>query len=69
MVKKKGMFSFRESVQNRKECCNIRKVKPLTRALKGKKAWITGQRREQSVTRTRLEPVEVDVSFNNIIKN
>src|SRR6266542_6219265 len=52
LVREKGFFSFRESVENRKECCGIRKVEPLNRALAGLKAWITGLRREQSVTRT-----------------
>jgi len=47
----KGFFSFRRSVEERKECCAIRKLEPLSRALKGKKAWVTGLRREQSVTR------------------
>jgi hypothetical protein len=54
----KGLFSFRESVENRKECCGIRKVEPLNRALSGLQAWITGLRREQSVTRTELAVVE-----------
>lgn len=64
----KGLFSFRESVENRKECCGIRKVEPLGRALSGQKAWITGLRREQSVTRTDLAPVEIDASHGGIVK-
>lgn len=55
-----GKFAFYESVDLRKACCNIRKVKPLKRALAGKKAWITGQRSEQSVTRTDLHVQEFD---------
>ena len=47
----KGINSFYESVENRKECCHIRKVKPLNRALKGAKVWITGLRAEQSDNR------------------
>ena len=47
-VAAKGINSFYESVDNRKECCHIRKVKPLNRALKGAKVWITGLRAEQS---------------------
>ena len=47
----KGLFSFMDSVENRKDCCFIRKVEPLNRALKGMDAWMTGQRRAQSVTR------------------
>jgi len=64
----KGLFSFRESVDNRKECCHIRKVEPLNRALSGLKAWITGMRREQSVTRSSLHAVEVDAAHGGILK-
>jgi phosphoadenosine phosphosulfate reductase len=46
-----GRDAFYESVDLRKRCCEIRKVEPLKRALAGKKAWLTGLRREQSVTR------------------
>ncbi len=64
----KGLFSFRDSVENRKECCHIRKVEPLGRALNGLKAWITGLRREQSVTRTALDVVEIDEAHGGIVK-
>lgn len=64
----KGLFSFRESVENRKECCGIRKVEPLERALSGLDAWITGLRREQSVTRTDLKEVETDAAHGGIAK-
>ena len=64
----KGFHSFRESVDNRKECCGIRKVEPLKRALKGLRAWITGLRRNQSVTRSELEKVEIDEAHEGIIK-
>ena len=64
----KGLFSFRESVDNRKECCGIRKVEPLGRALSGLDAWITGLRREQSVTRTELDVVERDAAHRGIFK-
>ncbi len=47
----KGINSFYESVDNRKECCHIRKVKPLNRALNGAKVWITGLRADQSANR------------------
>ena len=54
----KGINSFYESVDNRKECCNIRKVKPLNRALKGAKVWITGLRAEQSNNRQNMSMIE-----------
>ena len=64
----KGLFSFRESIENRKECCNIRKVEPLKRALAGLDAWITGLRKEQVVTRTNIHKIEIDEAHNSIIK-
>jgi phosphoadenosine phosphosulfate reductase len=60
MVNSKGVNLFYESVENRKLCCHVRKIVPLQRALQGKKAWITGLRRQQSVTRTDLQVVEWD---------
>jgi phosphoadenosine phosphosulfate reductase len=54
-VKVHGRDAFYESVDLRKRCCDIRKVEPLKRALAGKKAWLTGLRREQSATRAVLE--------------
>lgn len=68
LARAKGLFSFKESVENRKECCGIRKVEPLSRALTGLKAWITGLRREQSVTRTDLAVEEIDRSHGGIAK-
>ena len=56
----KGFFSFKESVEERKHCCFIRKVEPLRRALKTLDAWMTGQRKSQSVTRASLALVEID---------
>lgn len=67
LVSKKGPNSFYESVENRKECCFIRKVEPLNRALSTCKVWITGLRREQSVTRTDLKKIEWD-DTHGIIK-
>ena len=52
-----GLDAFYESIELRKKCCTIRKVEPLGRALAGKKAWITGLRKAQAVTRATL-PVE-----------
>ena len=60
MVNAKGPNSFYESVDNRKECCGIRKVEPLKRALKGNKCWITGIRAEQSANRQFMENSEWD---------
>lgn len=53
-IEKNGVNGFYDSVENRKACCYIRKVEPLKRALLGKKAWITGMRRDQAVTRGSL---------------
>ena len=59
-----GRDAFYESVELRKQCCEIRKVEPLRRALAGKQAWITGLRREQSVSRTDIGLEEWDENFN-----
>lgn len=59
-VREHGLNAFYESVDLRKTCCHIRKVEPLNRALSNASAWITGQRREQSVTRTELHDEERD---------
>ena len=64
----KGLFSFRESLENRHECCHIRKVEPLSRALKGVNGWVTGMRREQSVTRSDLKGIELDELNGGILK-
>lgn len=64
----KGLFSFRESLENRHECCRIRKVEPLERALKGLGGWVVGLRREQSVTRANLRALEIDQAHGGIIK-
>jgi phosphoadenosine phosphosulfate reductase len=55
-----GLNAFYDSVEMRKECCRIRKVEPLNRALAGNTAWITGQRRAQSTTRAELAVQEND---------
>jgi phosphoadenosine phosphosulfate reductase len=65
----KGYFSFKRSIEERKECCAIRKVEPLRRALAGREAWVTGLRREQSVTRTEVRAVEADVQHGLIKVN
>jgi phosphoadenosine phosphosulfate reductase len=66
-VSEKGPNSFYESVENRKQCCHIRKVEPLQRALKGNKIWITGIRAEQSNNRHDMPMLEWDEA-NQIIK-
>src|SRR3989338_2926730 len=68
LEREKGFYSFRESIENRKECCLIRKVEPLGRALSGLKAWVTGLRREQSVTRTDIQKIELDEAHGGILK-
>ncbi len=50
----KGINAFYESVENRKECCAIRKIAPLTRALSGAKVWVTGLRADQSANRKNM---------------
>ncbi|AJF05655.1 phosphoadenylyl-sulfate reductase [Geoalkalibacter subterraneus] len=68
LEREKGLFSFRNSLENRKECCRIRKVEPLQRALKGLDGWITGMRRGQGATRGEIEPLEIDTAHGGIIK-
>src|SRR5882762_6676767 len=59
-VNQKGPNAFYESVENRKQCCFIRKVEPLKRALAGQKVWITGIRAEHSGNRSQLNLLEWD---------
>ena len=61
-VQQNGLNAFYDSVDLRKECCRIRKVEPLQRALSGKQAWLTGQRRSQSSTRAALDVQEYDAA-------
>lgn len=67
MVNAKGINLFYKSIENRKMCCGIRKIKPLKRALEGMNAWVTGLRREQSPTRNDMQVVEWDEA-NQLIK-
>jgi len=62
-VAEHGAYAFYESVDLRRACCQIRKVEPLRRALAGRGAWITGQRRAQSTTRGELPLEEADATF------
>ncbi|MET4083401.1 phosphoadenosine phosphosulfate reductase [Pedobacter sp. UYP30] len=67
MVDAKGPSSFYESVENRKECCHIRKIEPLKRALAGNSIWVTGIRADQSANREEMKDLEWDEG-NQLIK-
>jgi len=67
LITQKGPSSFYESVENRKECCRIRKIEPLHRALSGAECWITGIRADQSDNRQGMSDVEWD-STNGLLK-
>jgi phosphoadenosine phosphosulfate reductase len=67
LVSSKGPSSFFDSVENRKECCGIRKIEPLKRALAGNSCWITGIRSEQSQNREHMDSLEWDEG-NQILK-
>jgi phosphoadenosine phosphosulfate reductase len=58
LVQKKGLFSFYQDGHG--ECCGIRKVEPLRRALSSQRAWLTGQRRDQSPTRAEVARFQLD---------
>ncbi len=63
LVREKGLFSFYRDGHH--ECCGIRKVEPLRRALAGLNAWITGQRRDQSpATRGEIPVLQLDSAFS-----
>ncbi len=64
LVTEKGPISFYESLENRKECCFVRKVEPLNRALTGAECWITGLRAEHSENRSEMPMIEIDESRN-----
>ncbi len=66
MVREYGANLFYDSVENRKRCCHVRKIEPLNRGLKDKDVWVCGLRKEQSVTRTDLEPIAWDEQFGLI---
>ena len=67
MVNAKGPSSFYESVDNRKECCHIRKIEPLKRALHGMQCWVTGIRADQSSNRHEMTSLEWDEG-NQLLK-
>jgi len=64
LVREKGLFSFYQD--GHKECCSIRKVEPLVRALRPLAAWMTGQRRDQSPgTRAEIPVIQMDPTFSS----
>ena len=67
MVNDKGINLFYDSIENRKLCCQLRKLVPLARAMQGLDAWITGLRKVQSVTRNNMQLVEWDDN-NKLLK-
>lgn len=69
LYKTQGVNGHFESIQNRKNCCNIRKIEPLKRALKGVDIWITGLRASQSITREDMPIIEWDENFKVIKLN
>ncbi len=68
MVDRHGADLFRESVPLRLVCCQIRKVRPLLRALEGLDAWFTGLRRDQWASRAAIRKVELDHDHDGIVK-
>ncbi len=68
MVRQHGMNLFYETEEKRKQCCGVRKVEPLNRALAGLDAWISGLRPEQSVTRAGVAAVEIDLVHDGRVK-
>lgn len=64
LVSEKGPYSFYQSVENRKECCRIRKINPLNRALTGIECWISGIRADQSENRNHMDWLEYDADKN-----
>lgn len=68
LLRQRGPNFFYNSIEDRKDCCGVRKVEPLRRALSDKRAWITGLRRAQAVTRASLPKIEVDDAHNAIYK-
>jgi phosphoadenosine phosphosulfate reductase len=67
MVNNKGINLFYDSVENRKQCCDIRKMEPLKRALTGMEAWITGIRKDQTINRFNTDLIEWDAG-NGLVK-
>jgi phosphoadenosine phosphosulfate reductase len=68
MVRQQGTELFRQSVPNRMLCCQIRKVRPLVKALQGLDGWFTGLRRDQWASRAAIKKVELDHDHEGIVK-
>jgi phosphoadenosine phosphosulfate reductase len=68
LVREKGALGFRRSVEDRRECCAVRKLGPLARALVGVDAWVTGLRRGQSSARAETNRFELDAANDGILK-
>jgi len=68
MTAKHGVDLFRTGVDLRLLCCNIRKVRPLTKHLHSLEAWVTGLRRDQWASRTNIRKVEIDHDHGAVIK-
>jgi len=68
MVTSKGANLFYESIENRQLCCRVRKVEPLRRYLADLDAWVTGLRRDQSVTRADTPKLEIDCAHGGMLK-
>ena len=68
LLREGGPFSFRAGLEARKKCCAVRKTEPMERALKGVKAWITGVRRDQGVTRENIPKISIDHVHGGITK-
>lgn len=67
MVRSKGINLFYDSIESRKQCCNVRKIEPLKRAFKNLDVWICGLRKDQSITRFFSNMVEWDEA-NGLLK-
>ena len=68
MVREKGMNLFYESLENRKLCCQIRKVQPMRRHLAGYDAYVTGLRRDQNLNRAETKKIEIDSANGGLVK-
>lgn len=68
MVRERGEDLFRDSVADRMRCCQVRKVRPLTDALRGYDGWFTGLRRDQWASRAAIKKVELDHDHGGIVK-